>query len=414
MTTPLFRKQSISHATNRLDGKVVLLSPVSIWLLGGFLIAILGFALTFALTASYARKEAVVGWIVPEAGLVRPVAQNGGLIQNLMVKVGDQVTAGDVLASVQLASVSTQGNTGAILAQALQEQSKAAKRSANNRILRLDAENTRLRRQQNSLKKELREAHAQIKLQKDRVALAKSSFGKAENIFKKGHLSKVDLDNRRAAFLDLQQAVINQRRSIINLQGQIDDVTARLEIIPIDKATAEAESIAAAASLRVQSTQTNASNSYLIISPVNGRVDAVLARTGEQVVPNATIVAIHPENSALIAELYVPSRAAGFIKPGQEVKIKYQAFPFQRFGVGKSKIKTVSVTVLAPNEVRIPGVQFQEPVFRVIAILEKEEIEAYGEIIPLRSGMLVNADIVVDRRNLIEWLLDPLYAAGVR
>jgi len=414
MTKPLFRKESISHATNRLDGKVVLLSPFSIWLLGGFLVGVLTFALTFAFTASYARKETVVGWVVPETGLVRPVAQNGGLIQELMVNVGDQVKIGDVLASVQLSSVSTQGNTGAILAQALQEQSKAAKRSANNRILRLDAENTRLRRQQNSLKKELREGQAQIKLQKDRVALAKSSLDKAENIFEKGHLSTIELGNRKVTFLDVQQAVINQQRSLTSLQGQIDDVTARLEIIPIDKATAEAEAIAAAASLRVQSIQTNISNSYLIISPVNGRVDAILARNGEQVVPNAAIVAIHPENSALIAELYVPSRAAGFIKPGQEVKLKYQAFPFQRFGVGKSKVKTVSVTVLAPNEVRIPGMQFQEPVFRVIAILEKKEIEAYGEIIPLRSGMLVNADIIVDRRNLIEWLLDPLYAAGVR
>jgi membrane fusion protein len=92
----------------------------------------------------------------------------------------------------------------------------------------------------------------------------------------------------------------------------------------------------------------------------------------------------------------------------------YQAFPFQKFGVGRGRVLSVSRTVLAPEEVAMPGLNLTEPVFRVRVALERMDIEAYGQSIPLQAGMTLSADIVVERRNLLEWLFDPLYAAGRR
>ena len=82
----------------------------------------------------------------------------------------------------------------------------------------------------------------------------------------------------------------------------------------------------------------------------------------------------------------------------------------QRFGVGAAKIDSVSRTVLAPDEVAIPGMAMQEPVFRVRATLERSHVDAYGEPIPLQPGMLLSADVVIDRRTLLEWLFDPILA----
>jgi membrane fusion protein len=70
--------------------------------------------------------------------------------------------------------------------------------------------------------------------------------------------------------------------------------------------------------------------------------------------------------------------------------------------------------VIAPNEAAIPGLQLAEPVFLVEARLSAAEIEAYGEAIPLQPGLMLNADIIIDERTLIEWLFDPLFAAGRR
>jgi len=91
-----------------------------------------------------------------------------------------------------------------------------------------------------------------------------------------------------------------------------------------------------------------------------------------------------------------------------------QAFPYQRFGTVRGEITTISRTVLSPTEITIPGLKIEEPVFRVRAALPREEIQAYGESIPLQPGMLLSADIVFDRRSLVRWLFDPLFAVASR
>ena len=91
-----------------------------------------------------------------------------------------------------------------------------------------------------------------------------------------------------------------------------------------------------------------------------------------------------------------------------------QAFPYQRFGTLKGTVRVMSNTVLGPTEISIPGLNIQEPVFRVRVTLPSDVIQAYGETVPLQPGMLLAADIVFDRRSLVEWLFDPLFAVGRR
>jgi len=73
-----------------------------------------------------------------------------------------------------------------------------------------------------------------------------------------------------------------------------------------------------------------------------------------------------------------------------------------------------ATAVLAPSEVSIPGLDIREPVFRVRVGLDREYVEAYGARVPLQAGMLLSADIVFDRRSLVEWLFDPIYAVRHR
>jgi membrane fusion protein len=154
--------------------------------------------------------------------------------------------------------------------------------------------------------------------------------------------------------------------------------------------------------------------SQFIVAPIGGRVAALPVSTGQTIAANATIAVIIPKGGQLEAELLAPSRSIGFIKPGQEVQLSLQAFPFQRFGTVPGKIRTVSTTVLAPNEVVIQGLSIQEPVYRIRITMSRDTIHAYGEAIPMQPGMLVSAEIVFDRRSLLQWLFDPIYAVARR
>jgi membrane fusion protein len=70
--------------------------------------------------------------------------------------------------------------------------------------------------------------------------------------------------------------------------------------------------------------------------------------------------------------------------------------------------------VLSPAEVGFQGLRLEEPVFRIRVTLGRETMMAYGQAIPMQPGMLASAEIVFDRRSLMHWLFDPIYAVGRR
>jgi membrane fusion protein len=118
---------------------------------------------------------------------------------------------------------------------------------------------------------------------------------------------------------------------------------------------------------------------------------------------------IVPEGAEMVAVLYVPSRGIGFLQPGQEVRLRYDAFPFQRFGAANARVKSISQTVLRPEEVNA-AVQLQEPAYTVVTILDDQQMAAYGKTYSLHPGMALTADIVAEERSFAAWLFEPLLA----
>ena len=112
----------------------------------------------------------------------------------------------------------------------------------------------------------------------------------------------------------------------------------------------------------------------------------------------------------------VPSRAIGFIRNGERVVLRYQAYPYQKFGQQYGRVADVSRSALSPQEVANltgqPNVQEQH--YRVVVALARQDIVAYGRNEQLRPGMALEADVLIDKRRLIEWVLEPLFALGRR
>jgi membrane fusion protein len=191
-------------------------------------------------------------------------------------------------------------------------------------------------------------------------------------------------------------------------------VNARTASIPLEMAGARAEAEGAAATLQQRTAESEARRFQFVTAPVAGRIAALPVTTGQTVTAGATVAVIIPQGGQLEAELFAPSRAIGFVRSGQEVQISLQAFPYQRFGTVSGRIRLVSTTVIAPSEVVIQGLKIEEPTFRIRVSLAREAMQAYGESYPLQPGMLVSADVVFDRRSLVQWLFDPIYAVARR
>lgn len=413
--TDLFRREAVDHhARGRLDGTVVLAVPLAVKVLGGLAAVIVIAAVVFASLASYSRKETVPGWLTPDQGVVRAPALAGGRVEEILVAEGDRVQAGDALARVRLDTDTADGAAGLRILDALRAQAEAATASAEAEIAGIDHETARLAASLTNLRRERAELARQIALQRDQVAIAEEQVTRAVTLADRGYLSGRELDDRRQRVLAARQQLAALDRTLASVDRQIADAEAGVSGAPLQIEAARARARSAAAGLQERLSAQGARTEAVITAPAAATIAALPVRRGQTLSPGETVAVLVPDGGSLVAELYIPSRAAGFIEAGQSVRLMYQAYPHQRFGAGEAVVTHVSRTVIAPAEAAIPGLQLAEPVFRVEARLSSAEIDAYGEAIQLQPGLMLSADIIIDRRTLVEWLFDPLFAAGRR
>jgi membrane fusion protein len=383
-------------------------------MLGLFFGAIVLAVVLFVSMATYARKATVTGWLIPDHGLIRATAVAAGTVQTVSIGEGEVVQSGARLAEIRIGGETAAGNVGEIVAQQLRAEAEATRERARSRIERLSAETEQSLARLVKLRVELQQIQRQAALQMQRLDSARQELSRGEEIAARGLLTRRDLEARRQAALSAEQDLAGQRRQIATIERELADIDARMAAITIEKETTNAESRSAEASLEQRIIDAESRRVQLVLAPIAGRVAALPVAAGQPVALGATVAVIVPQGARLEAELLAPTRAVGFVRAGQEVSLMLQAFPHQRFGTVKGTVRTMSNTVLGPTEISIPGLSIQEPVFRVRVALPRDVIQAYGETVPLQPGMLLSADIVFDRRSLIQWLFDPLFAVAQR
>ena len=410
----LFRKEAVQHATRRLDGNVVLATPLSLKTLGFALAAVIFTVFAFASQATYARKATVLGYLVPDQGMIRATAQAPGTLKTVIVREGDVVNAGDRIAVLSLSTETSAGNVGDVVSQGLDTKSRAARSKSEARLAQLEVERDQTNNRLAKAEAELRQVDMQIDLQEQRLKLARDEWERGKEIAKKGYLSRREVDARQLAALGSEQELAGHRRQKSTIERDIADLRARLASIPLEIDAAQSEAETAEATISQRRAESEARRLQFVVAPLGGRVAALPVTTGQAIVSGSTVAIIIPTGGKLEAELLAPSRSIGFVQPGQEVALSLQAFPYQRFGTVTGTIRTVSSTVIGPSEIGLQGLRIEEPVFRIRVSLSQESMQAYSQAIPFQPGMLVSAEIVFDRRNLLRWLFDPIYAVGRR
>ncbi|MDF1758505.1 MAG: HlyD family efflux transporter periplasmic adaptor subunit [Legionellaceae bacterium] len=147
---------------------------------------------------------------------------------------------------------------------------------------------------------------------------------------------------------------------------------------------------------------------YTIVSPINGIATNIMSEIGEYINPDKPIVNILPDNSRLIAQLYVPTSKSGFISSRDKVSIQFDAYPYHRFGISEAKIQSISQTILTDKDDNKP-IKVSGPYYKIIASLDKQTISLYGRSRYLQQGMTFSAVIYGSRKKVWQWIFDPLF-----
>ncbi|UHC14785.1 HlyD family efflux transporter periplasmic adaptor subunit [Methylobacterium currus] len=366
-----------------------------------------------------ARSESVRGYVSAASGLTRLDAQAAGIVREIAVKQGDTVTRGQRLMQVQLREQTTGGvsTVGATL------------RSLQDRRTSLSAEQARLSAYLDSTRGDrdeternvaavLRALDEQERTLKEGLRQQEEMVARVEAYLRQGYATRETLNGQRRAALDYarQIAELRARRAELR-QGTSERLRAQR--------TGDTEKAAQLASIRnelstieAQITTLGAQSRIDVVAPTDGQVAGLYVQPGDSVTADQVVAILGDTRADPLIVLEVPARAIGLAKVGQDVVLKYDAFPFKTFGIAKGTITVISGTplrnpMLASAEEGggdTAAAAARQSVYRVEVRPESRTMRAYGTDEPIRIGSTLSADIVVERRRLIDWMLDPIRA----
>jgi membrane fusion protein len=418
--SPVFRAEAVAYAGVRQYGSIVLATPVSYALLSLLFAAIAACLVAFLVLFSYQRKVQVSGVLLPEAGVIRVVSSQAGVVVQRMAREGQAVKAGDLLFVLanERASV-THGDAERVISTLLQgrRESLLTERDQMHRqsIQRTDAAT----QSASDLSQEIGRIEFQLVIQRQRVTLSEESLQRFKDLGAQGFVSSAQLQDRQGELLDQRQRLAELERTKAATNRDLAKVRADLRDQRIQAQREQEGASRSIATLEQDLTENEARRQIVVRAPQDGFITAINAELGQTVTASQTLVSLLPKDTQLIAELYAPSRAAGFVRPGMAVLIRYPAYPYQKFGQHAGRVKEVSSTAMRPDELLLPTPSVAqgstgELLYRVRVALDRQAVTTYGDQQPLKSGMALDASVLLEKRRLYEWVLEPLYTVTGR
>lgn len=412
MTDSLFRPEAIAARRGAQLGGILRDQPLTLRLLT--VAALLGGValVLFLAQGSYTRRTRVIGQLTPRNGVATALAPLSGVVVQVPVAEGARVGPGTLLALIRVPRASgTRDSVEATRANLSQRRAELV----NGRALAL--QRCLLRRhgltaQLRATLAELAIADAELETRRTQLRLGDETLAQWRALEQQQFVSKLQLRQQQATALAQQaelQALLRQRSAVARSLAQIRQSLAEW---PAEQQAALDPFDRELASLEQQRIELDSAHESAITAQLPGTVTSIVVKAGESVQAGQQLLSVLPVNSVLQAELLLPSRAIGFVRPGDAVQLRYQAFPYQKFGHHPGLVRQVSRNALGPAQARalLGGLVIDEPFYRVTVELTSQFVAAYGRAEPLKPGMLLEADIVGDRRSLIEWLFEPLHA----
>jgi len=405
----LFRQEVIDFQQhNRQWGQVALLQPLSTKIVTCFIAAAVALIITFLFLTQYARKETVIGYLTPTAGTAKIFASQQGTIKEIYVKEGQEVEKGQPLLTIETSQIAANDQDVNIsILSTLEAQRNRLTSQINAEQERINSEQARLTALIRGLETEVSELQAQIENQNERIRVSSALVLSVTGLRAKGLISEPEYRQRELAALDQKQRLNSLNQQLAAKQNQLTETRYSLEQLPTVMAGKIQNLRSELAATEQRITEISGRRAYVLRAPAAGRVSTLQATVGQFADPRRLQMEIIPNESVLQAELFVPTRAVGFVQPGQDVRILYEAFPYQQFGAYSGRVKKVSHTILTKSDTSGP-IELKEPAYKVTVSLDRPEIDGYGKKTPLQADMLLRADIILEKRSFMSWILDPL------
>jgi membrane fusion protein len=422
----LFRAEALAHQSSHLYGRAKLLMPVRYAVAAFVSVSLAASTLAFGYAGQYTKKARVAGLLAPRAGAAKIIAVSGGVVIEKLIAEGQVVEAGQTLFILSVERESEQGETAKLIAQQIDARRLAIDAEGRSTIAQLTIRAGSLAERMIALEREMGQMAAERELQERRVSLSGVTLKRHEDLAAKGFLPAAQVQQKQEEMMEQQARLQATQRNETSLKKERDSLAAQKSELAAQIAGAKEQTLRSLAQLEQERVENSARRRSLVLAPRAGTLTAIAAEPGMTIPGGGTLATLLPQDATLEAQLYVPARAAGFIEPGQRVDIRFETYPYQKFGMGQGTVTDITKSPFALSELpptvaavvgpaaQMSGGQGGEAVYRITVQLVEQTIQAYGKPQPLKAGMTVEADVLQDKRRLYEWVLEPVFGFAGR
>ncbi|MEM5342048.1 HlyD family efflux transporter periplasmic adaptor subunit [Paraburkholderia azotifigens] len=430
---------------------VAILAAEPVRIAQALVLTMVGLVVAGLLWSFFGRADVIVtaqGTLAPESDVRRIYAPIDGELTDLYIAEGQPVSKGDVLARLN-ARGAIQAATDALQAQlkledaerewkefpqkkelmerkaaALKDQLEVEERLHENRVSEgttklAEGQKAQLEEARSTLDNTRRTRDA-ARLEADKYArlfaqpggggvaelqveAKRNTYMEAENAYRVAQSRLAELDfklSHEYAQANAQLETSGQQATSLQLQYDdlIRDITSTEEKLRLQLQTAR---LVADAAARIRFENIDKDNFLLILAPTSGVItDVTSTQTGDKIQANAPLGGIAPKDARPVLKIEIAERDRAFLHEGMTVKLKFNAFPYQRYGLINGTLAYISPATK-------PSAQDKQPVYEGRVQLDKNYYQVAENRYPLRYGMTASAEIVVRERRLIDLGLDP-------
>jgi len=414
-------------------------------------VAVLGLVLSALVWSFVGRADVIVtahGVLAPESDVRRVYAPIDGELADIYMEAGQPVSQGDVLARLN-ARGAVEAATHALEAQLKLEDAEREWKQFPERKALLERKVAALKQQIEAALQlhERRTAEGTTKLAEAQRAQLQQARSELDNARRTRDTARVELDRfqrllalpggggvselqveaKKSAYLAAENALRVAQSRLGELDFRLSQETARASVelesgdqeltrlrIQYDAAAREIANeedklrlqlqtarLAANAAERIRFENIDKDNFLLIIAPVSGVItDVASTQPGDKIQANTPLGGIAPKDARAVLKMDIAERDRAFLREGLPVKLKFNAFPYQRYGLIDGRLEFISPATS-------PAAQSKEPVYEGHVTLSRDHYEVADMRYPVRYGMTATAEIIVRERRLIDLALDP-------
>ena len=413
-STPLFRPESLEARRLSWLGRPTIAHNVPAAVVAAFSLTFVLAAILFLVFGEYTRRVRVSGVVLPIDGLTRLVAPQAGWVTELKVKEGQNIRRGDILYTLSIDSTTVLGNTQDAVADVLRGKREEL-HVASARQLELDSvEKKTLQDQLRDFEREIIQVDAQVKLLQEFTATMKEFADRQQQLVSKGVSVSRDYESRLQAYNSQRSQLETLRRDRIQLAARLTESRNQLSGFDLQAAAKSAEIRRQLLDIEQQISESEAKRELQVTAPRDGTVTGIITLAGQTVSPGTPLLTIVPRDRPLVVQLLAPTNAIGFVREGSSVLLRYQAFPYQKFGQYPGMVSLISRATLRPEEVAQLNAGDVDPqrspsLYRITVQPEQPFVTAYGREEALQAGMQVEAHVLAETRPLYQWVLEPIY-----